>query len=149
MHLWRISAANRKASSANRKASSKDWKVFSEEVEGFFRKALDSYTHKIQKCGAASLMYLLCLRLGLPRLCSLDEDTNRKKAPWKYATNKTILEADIRQNEPDRLNEIHCFCTLNKAWVGSYDITGLSRGPNISETPVVQWLGPGGNLLLV
>ena len=58
MRLRRNSAANRKASSENRK-------VFSEESEGFFRRALGSYTHKFTKCGAASLTYLP--RLDLPR----------------------------------------------------------------------------------
>ena len=67
MRLRRDSAANRKASSENRKASSENWKVFSEESEGFFRRALVSYTHKFPKRGAASLMYLPRLRLDLPR----------------------------------------------------------------------------------
>ena len=75
MRLWCDSAANQKASSENRKASSENRKVFSEESEGFFQRALDSYTHKFPKRGAASLTYLprshLDLphsRLGLPRL---------------------------------------------------------------------------------
>ena len=61
MRLRRDSAANRKASSENRK-------VFSEESEGFFRRALGSYTHKFPKRHAASLTYLLRSHLGLPRL---------------------------------------------------------------------------------
>jgi len=60
MRLRRNSAVNRKASSENRK-------VFSEESEGFFRRALGSYTHKFPKRGAASLTYLPRSRLDLPR----------------------------------------------------------------------------------
>ena len=60
MRLRRDSAANRKASSENRK-------VFSEESEGFFRRALGSYTHKFPKRGAALLTYLPRSRLDLPR----------------------------------------------------------------------------------
>ena len=37
--------------------------------EGFFQRALGSYSHKFPKRGAASLTYLPCLRLGLPHLC--------------------------------------------------------------------------------
>jgi len=75
MRLRCDSAANQKASSENRKACSGNWKVFSEESEGFFRRALGSYTHKFPKRGAASLTYLprsrldlLGSRLGLLRL---------------------------------------------------------------------------------
>ena len=60
MRLRRDSTANRKASSENRKVSS-------EESEGFFRRALGSYTHKLPKRGAALLMYLLRSRLDFPR----------------------------------------------------------------------------------
>ena len=60
MRLQRDSAANQKASSENRK-------VFSEELEGFFQRALGSYTHKFPKCGAALLAYLPRSRLDLPR----------------------------------------------------------------------------------
>ena len=67
MRLRRDSAANRKASSENRKASTENRKVFSEESEGFFRRALGSYTHKFPKRGAASLTYLPRSRLDLPR----------------------------------------------------------------------------------
>ena len=56
MPLWHISTANQKASYANRKASSenckatsKNHKVSSEDVEGFFRRALGSYTHKFPR----------------------------------------------------------------------------------------------------
>ena len=42
-------------------------KFFSEESEGFFRRALVSYTHKFPKCGAALLTDLPRLRLDLPR----------------------------------------------------------------------------------
>jgi len=69
MRLRRDSAANHKASFENRK-------LFSEESEGFFRRALGSYTHKFPKRGAASLTYfprsrldLPRSRLGLPHLC--------------------------------------------------------------------------------
>ena len=68
MCLRHDSATNRKASSKNWKASSKIQKVFSEESEGFFRRALGLYTHKFPKRGAASLTYLPHTRLGLPRL---------------------------------------------------------------------------------
>jgi len=67
MRLRCDSAANQKASSKNRKASSENRKVFSEESEGFFRRVLGSYTHKFPKHGAASLTYLPCSRLDLPR----------------------------------------------------------------------------------
>ena len=36
--------------------------------EGFFQRALGSYSHKFPKRGAASLTYLSRLRLGLPHL---------------------------------------------------------------------------------
>jgi len=42
-------------------------KFISEESEGFFRRALGSYTHKFPKRGAASLTYLPRSRLDLPR----------------------------------------------------------------------------------
>ena len=44
--------------------------VFSEEAEGFFRRALGLYTHTFPKCGAALLTYLphLCLGLSHSRL---------------------------------------------------------------------------------
>ena len=41
--------------------------TFSNEVEGFFHRALVSYTHKFPKHGASSLTYLPHSRLGLPR----------------------------------------------------------------------------------
>ena len=52
------------ASSINRKASSEGF--FFKEVEGFFRRALGSYTHKFLKHRAASLTDLLELCLCLP-----------------------------------------------------------------------------------
>ena len=48
-------------------SSSENRKVFSEESEGFFRRALGSYTHKFPKRGAASLTHLPRSRLDLPR----------------------------------------------------------------------------------
>ena len=44
-------------------------KVYCEDAEGFFRKVLALYVPKSPKNGAASLMELLELHLGLPWLC--------------------------------------------------------------------------------
>ena len=50
-------------------ACAANWKVSSEEAEGFFRRALDLYTHKFPKRSAASLTDLSELCLCLPELC--------------------------------------------------------------------------------
>ena len=63
---WKSSSANRKASSTNQKASSENHKVSSEDAEGFFQRALGSYTHKFPKHSAGSLTDLSELCLCLP-----------------------------------------------------------------------------------
>ena len=63
------SSANQKASSTNQKASSDNHEVSSEDAEGFFQRALGSYTHKFPKHSAGSLTDLSELHLCLPELC--------------------------------------------------------------------------------
>jgi len=58
-------------------------KFFSEELEGFFRRALGSYTHKFPKRGPASLTYLprSCLDLSHSRLSLLRLRLSRNSGP--------------------------------------------------------------------
>ena len=72
-------SANRKASSTNRKASSENWKVSSEEAEGFFQRALGSYTHTFPKHGAALLTDPLELCL-CPLSCAFN---GKAEQQWK------------------------------------------------------------------
>ena len=72
MHLRHITATNQKASSEN-------CKVSFEDMEGFFRRPLGSYTHKFPKRGAASLTDLPELHLCLPScVCNRKAEQQRK-----------------------------------------------------------------------
>jgi len=106
-------------------------KVSSKEVEGFFRRAPGSYTHRFPKCGAASLTDLpgLCLRLPELRLCLPSCVSNRKAEQQRKGFRKRSSFLKTRTVWTQKCkHEVH-FLIYPRIWRFSFESTCTSSMP--------------------